>query len=342
MESNCNDDSETPLPNLTPRHKELVPTPCGPMKQCSELSCFEKVYVAAAILSLIAMLVVTIQSIVIQVKDGSKDPTQEDFTISLIQLIGIVFCFYYVLHGIFQENRQELIAFVLSILFVVIRSVVNFASATPMERAELQIRFGFILTFGVFLMLISIIYLIKSPNMMAFRVSGAFETSQSQYLMVFLCFSMVTFDLQTQAASPTDGVASGLCLCVLVLTSGASHISLEHSVILGVGICWAVLKAVIGLIAILKEIKCLVWIFMIQNLPELAYLGYLLYLVISEWGLNGTYVLEAGAVTGATLSVIIKAVLGCSMIKVSRCFGQGLHERSKLASFKPSNIDGVT
>ncbi|XP_043532234.1 uncharacterized protein LOC122540459 isoform X3 [Chiloscyllium plagiosum] len=331
MESNCNDDSETPLPNLTPRHKELVPTPCGPMKQCSELSCFEKVYVAAAILSLIAMLVVTIQSIVIQVKDGSKDPTQEDFTISLIQLIGIVFCFYYVLHGIFQENRQELIAFVLSILFVVIRSVVNFASATPMERAELQIRFGFILTFGVFLMLISIIYLIKSPNMMAFRVSGAFETSQSQYLMVFLCFSMVTFDLQTQ-----------LCLCVLVLTSGASHISLEHSVILGVGICWAVLKAVIGLIAILKEIKCLVWIFMIQNLPELAYLGYLLYLVISEWGLNGTYVLEAGAVTGATLSVIIKAVLGCSMIKVSRCFGQGLHERSKLASFKPSNIDGVT
>ncbi|GCC37716.1 hypothetical protein chiPu_0016222 [Chiloscyllium punctatum] len=89
--------------------------------------------------------------------------------------------------------------------------------------------------------------------------------------MLFLCFSMVTFDLQTQ-----------LCLCVLVLTSGASHISLEHSAILGVGICWAVLKAVVGLIAILKEIKCLVWIFMIQNLPELAYLGYLLHLVSSS------------------------------------------------------------
>ncbi|XP_072442109.1 uncharacterized protein [Chiloscyllium punctatum] len=276
MESNCNDDSETPSPNLTPRHKELVPTPCGPMKQFSELSCCEKVFLAAAITSLIAMFVVTIQSIVIQVKDGSKDPTQEDFTISLIQLFGIVFCFYYVLHGIFQENRQELFAFVLSILCVVIRSVVNFASATPMQRAELKIRFGFILTFGVILMLISIIYLIKRPNMMAFRVSGAFEIFQSQYLMLFLCFSMVTFDLQTQ---------------------------------------------------ILKEIKCLVWIFMIQNLPELAYLGYLLHLVISEWGLNGTYVLEAGAVTGATLSVIIKAALGCSMIKVYRCFGQGLHER---------------
>ncbi|GCC37715.1 hypothetical protein chiPu_0016221 [Chiloscyllium punctatum] len=89
MESNCNDDSETPSPNLTPRHKELVPTPCGPMKQFSELSCCEKVFLAAAITSLIAMFVVTIQSIVIQVKDGSKDPTQEDFTISLIQLFGI-------------------------------------------------------------------------------------------------------------------------------------------------------------------------------------------------------------------------------------------------------------
>ncbi|XP_048470906.1 uncharacterized protein LOC109912939 isoform X2 [Rhincodon typus] len=280
MESNCNEDSETPSPNLMPRHKELVPTPCGP------------------------------------VKNDSKDPTQEDFTISVIQLIGIAFCFYYVLHGTFQENRQELIAFVLSILFVVIRSMVNFVTATPVERNELKIRFGFILVFGVFLMVLSIIYLIKSPSMMAFRVSGAFESAQSQYFMVFFCFSMVTFDLQAQ-----------LCLCVLVLTSGASHVSLGHSVILGVGICWAIIKAVVGLIAILKENKYLVWIFMIQNLPELAYLGYLLYLVITEWGLNGTYVLEAGAVTGATFSVAIKAVLGWSMIKVSCCFGQGLHER---------------
>ncbi|XP_048470907.1 uncharacterized protein LOC109912939 isoform X3 [Rhincodon typus] len=316
MESNCNEDSETPSPNLMPRHKELVPTPCGPMKQCSELSCLEKLFVAVAIVSLIAVSVVTSQSIVIQVKNDSKDPTQEDFTISVIQLIGIAFCFYYVLHGTFQENRQELIAFVLSILFVVIRSMVNFVTATPVERNELKIRFGFILVFGVFLMVLSIIYLIKSPSMMAFRVSGAFESAQSQYFMVFFCFSMVTFDLQAQ-----------LCLCVLVLTSGASHVSLGHSVILGVGICWAIIKAVVGLIAILKENKYLVWIFMIQNLPELAYLGYLLYLVITEWGLNGTYVLEAGAVTGATFSVAIKAVLGWSMIKVSCCFGQGLHER---------------
>ncbi|XP_067872976.1 uncharacterized protein [Heterodontus francisci] len=225
-----------------------------------------------------------------------------------------VFCFYYILRGIFQENRQELIAFILSILLVVLRSVVNFASATPMEREDLKIRFGFIIAFGLFLMIISIIYLVKSPSMMAFRVGGAFESAQSEYLMVNLCFSMVTFDLQAQ-----------LCLCVLVLTSGM-HQS-QNYIIMGVGICWAVSKAAVGLTAILKGKKFLVWIFIVMNLPDLAYLGYLLYLIITEWGSNGTYVLEAGTVTGSSISVGIKVGLVWSMIKISHCFGQGLHER---------------
>ncbi|XP_072333920.1 uncharacterized protein [Scyliorhinus torazame] len=321
MESHINEDIESSSPNLMPRHRALIPTPCGPMKQCSDLSNLEKSFVTAAILSLLAVIAVTIESIVNQAKTGSGGQPQEDFTISIVQLIGIVFCFYYVLRGTFQENRQELIAFILSILLVVVRSLVNFSSATPNEREELKIRFGFILAFGFFLMAISAVYLVKSRSMMAFRVSGAMESHQSQYLMMNLCFSMVTFDLQAQ-----------LCLCVLVLISGVYHISPEHSIILGVGIFWAFLKAAIGLIAILKGKKFLVWIFMAQNLPELAYLGYLLHQVITEWGLNETYVLEAGAVTGAFISVAIKVGLVWSMIKVSRCFGQDLHERM----FNPS------
>ncbi|XP_041061570.1 uncharacterized protein LOC121287745 [Carcharodon carcharias] len=324
MESDYNEANESSPLNLMPRHRELIPTPCGPMKQCSELSFLEKSFVTATILSLFAVSAVTIKSIISQVKTDSTGQTQEDFTISMIQLIGIVFCFYYVLRGTFQENRQELIAFILSILLVVIRSVVNFSSATPKEREELKIRFGFILGFGVFLMIISIVYLAMSPSMMAFRVSGAMESDQSQYVTMNLCFSMVTFDLQAQ-----------LCLCVLVLTSGVHHVSHMHARILGVGIIWAILKAAIGLIAILKGKKVLVWIFMVQNLPELAYLGYLLHLVITEWGLNGTYVLEAGAVTGAFISVAIKVGLVWSMIQVSRCFGQRLHKRM-FNSMEPS------
>ncbi|XP_067826522.1 uncharacterized protein [Heptranchias perlo] len=317
MEPGYNDESESSLPNLRPRHRELIPTPCGPMKQCSELSLLEKFYFYIALLSLMTMLAVTVESIVEQaLADQSEVPTQEDFTISMIQLIGVAFCIYYVFRGVFQENRQELLAFILSILFVVLRSVVNFVVASTDERKEVEIRFACIVVFGIFLMTISIIYLVKSPSMMAFRVGGAFESSQSQYFTLNLCFSMVTFDLQAQ-----------LCLCILVLTSGMHHISLQHSIILGVGIFWVILKAVIGLTAILKEKKILVWLFMVQNLPEVAFLVYLLNLVITEWGLNGTYVLEAGAVTGALISVGIKVGLFWSMIKVSRCFGQGLHER---------------
>ncbi|XP_078094762.1 uncharacterized protein LOC144509812 [Mustelus asterias] len=316
MESDHNENNEPSSPNLMPRHRALIPTPCGPMKHWSDLSCLEKMFVSVVIVSLIAVTVVTIESIVNQVKTDSIGQTKEDFTISIIQLFGIVFCFYYVVRGTFQENRQELIAFILSISLVVIRSVVNFSSATPQERDELAIRFAFILVLGVFLMVISVVHLLKSPSMMAFRVSGALESAQFQYFIVNLCFSMVTFDLQAQ-----------LCLCVLVLTSGMYHVSLVHSIILGVGIVWAILKAAIGLIAILKGKIFLVWIFLAQNLPEVAYLVYLLRLVIIEWGLNGTYVLEAGAVTGAFISVTIKIGLVWSMVKVSRCFGQDLHER---------------
>lgn len=37
-----------------------------------------------------------------------------------------VFCIYYISRGVLQENRQELVAFVLSVLVVMVRSLVNF------------------------------------------------------------------------------------------------------------------------------------------------------------------------------------------------------------------------
>lgn len=43
--------------------------------------------------------------------------------------------------------------------------------------------------------------LIQSQSMMAFRVGGALESLQSQYFMLNLCFSMLTFDLQAQVQS---------------------------------------------------------------------------------------------------------------------------------------------
>ncbi|XP_078281265.1 uncharacterized protein LOC144607966 isoform X2 [Rhinoraja longicauda] len=315
MESGSSEERECLLPNLQPRHKELLSTPCGPVKQCSELSWLEKIYVSAAILSLLTVLGANIASIVRQNKTETTDFDKEDVAISVIQLIGVVFCIYYVLRGVLQENQQELLAFILSILLLLIRSVVNFIAAEPVERKAVVIRFACIVVFGTILMAASLCYLIKRPNAMAFRVGGALESVQSHYLTLNLCFSLVTFDLQAQ-----------LCLCVLLM-AGAPLLSLPHAIILGVGIFWALFKAVIGLVAILKEKKPLVWMFLVQNLPELVYLGYLIYLISSVWIYEGTDVLEAGAVTGILISFTIKVGLLFSMVRVSHCFGQGLHER---------------
>ncbi|XP_014114696.1 PREDICTED: uncharacterized protein LOC102112580 isoform X4 [Pseudopodoces humilis] len=255
------------LPNLTPRHRQLIPTPCGPIKPCSELSFPVKIYFFVTILSLLSVIGLTIETLVRQ--------TEEDFTISFIQLVGVVFCVYYVSRGILQENRQELVVFVLSILLVMLRSIINFTVLPAEQKPKLLARFVLILLVGS-LDVICALILIQSQSMMAFRVGGALESLQSQYFMLNLCFSMLTFDLQAQ---------------------------------------------------ILKELKPLVWVFLIQNVPEVVYLIYLLYTVIREWGKGNSYTLEAAFITGSCISVAIKSVLFWALVHVYRSFGQGLRER---------------
>ncbi|KAJ8264972.1 hypothetical protein COCON_G00140710 [Conger conger] len=303
---------DLPSPNLRPRHRELIPTPCGPIKPWSELTCLVKVYYCFTVTSLVGVLVLTLVNIYGQFQ---KNDSYEEESVSLIQLVGILFCLYYITRGILQENRQELIAFVLSVVLVMVRSVVNFTVLLPEERKSLLlVRFVCLLCVGL-LHVVCATLLIQRPNMMAFRVGGALESLQEQYFLLSLCFSLVTFDLQAQ-----------LCLCILIITSSMS-LSVSHIVILGFGVIWACFTAATGAVAVLKEVKMLVWIFVLQNLPELAYFIYLLYVVIEDWGQGRSYSEEAAAITGSCISVLIKGVLFWSLFQLYHSFGQGLRER---------------
>ncbi|KAI4894072.1 hypothetical protein NFI96_009902 [Prochilodus magdalenae] len=304
--------NELPSPNLQPRHRELLPTPCGPIKRWSELPGLVKLYFCFTICSLLALFILTVFNILRESNGTGSD--DDNLTISLIQLVSILFCMYYIARGVLQENRQELIVFVLTVLVVMVRSIVNFSVLQTYDTL-LLVRFGCILCVGL-VHVICALLLIRTPNMMAFRVGGALESLQEQYFILNLCFSMVTFDLQAQ-----------LCLCILILTSGTS-VSYAHTVILGVGVVWACFTAASGAIAVLKEVKLLVGIFLLQNLPQLAYFIYLLYSIISEWGQSKTYTLEAAAITGCVVSVVIKSVLFWGLCRLYHSFGQGLRERT--------------
>ncbi|XP_071752516.1 uncharacterized protein LOC139909369 [Centroberyx gerrardi] len=303
---------DLPSPNLRPRHQELIPTPCGPIKPWSELSCLVKLYFCFTITSLCALLALTLYGIYKQ--SMASYAFEDDITVSLIQLVGILFCIYYISRGVLQENRQELVVFVLSVLVVTVRSVVNFLVLPTQDKQELLVRFVCILCLGVIHVFCTTL-LIQRPNMMAFRVGGALESLQEQYFLLNLCFSMVTFDLQAQ-----------LCLCILIMMSG-SAMSASDNIILGVGVFWACLTAAVGAVAVLKEAKTLVWLFVLQNIPEVAFFVYLMYRIIMEWGEDKTYTLEAAAVTGALISVAIKAVLFWALLRLVHSFGQGLRER---------------
>ena len=46
---------------------------------------------------------------------------------------------YYVVRGVLQENRQELCAFLLTVLTVVLRSVVNYSLLSHQEQQQLMV-----------------------------------------------------------------------------------------------------------------------------------------------------------------------------------------------------------
>ncbi|XP_026224411.1 uncharacterized protein LOC113167776 isoform X3 [Anabas testudineus] len=183
-------------PNLRPRHQELIPTPCGPIKRWSELSCLLKLYFCFTVASLLVLLGLTLTSIYKQ-RMTTEVTDEDNFTVSLIQLVGILFCFYYISRGVLQENRQELMAFVLTVLVLIVRSVVNFSVLGSKGKQELLVRFVCIMCLGG-VHVVCTLLLFRRPNMMAFRVGGALESLQLQYFLLNLCFSMVTFDLQAQ------------------------------------------------------------------------------------------------------------------------------------------------
>ncbi|KAM9476304.1 uncharacterized protein Hap1MRO34_011895 isoform 2-T2 [Clarias gariepinus] len=297
-------------PNLRPRHEELLPTPCGPVKQWSEIQLLVKIYFCFTIISMLALFILTVVNLATEKWKKGED---DDLSISIIQIVGIGFCVYYIIRGVWQENRQELIVFVVCVLVVMARSIINF-SVLKEKETLIMVRFVCFICVGV-VHLICASLLICRPNMMDFRVGGALESLQKQYRLLNLCFSMVTFDLQAQT-----------CLCILILTSGKS-VSSTHATILAIGIAWAIITALTGAISVLKEKKILVWVFVLMNLPQLAYFIYLLYTIITDWGQSKTFILEAASITGCVTSVIIKGVLFWGLVHLYRSFGQGLRER---------------
>ncbi|TSL97252.1 hypothetical protein Baya_7507 [Bagarius yarrelli] len=267
------------------------------IKQWSELRCFVKVYFCFTLLSMLALLIL---AIINMAKEGWKEGEDDDLSVSLIQFVGI-------LHWNIQYATT---------LETPYQFTDSFCHKSGHLKLIIGVRFVCIMCVGV-VHLICGGLLISRSDTMAFRVGGALESLQKQYFFLNLCFSMVTFDFQAQ-----------LCLCILILTSGPS-VSSTHITILVIGVIWALISTVTGAISVLKEVKTLVWIFVLQNLPQLAYFIYLLYTIISDWGRSPTYILEAASITGCVISVIIKCVLFWGLFHLYRRFGQGLRENSK-------------
>ncbi|KAK0134808.1 hypothetical protein N1851_029481 [Merluccius polli] len=285
------------------------------MKRWSELSLPVQLYFCLALASLGSLLGLTVASLCGQ----TAAALEQDFTLTLLQLLGISFCVYYVARGVLQENRQELMAFLLSVVIVALRSVVNYSLMSRQDQQQVLVRFVCILSLGA-VNAVCTCLLIRKPDRMAFRVGGALESTQERYFLLNLCFSMVTFDLQAQ-----------LSLCILMTSWNA--MSLKDRILLGVAVCWSGLTAAVGLVAILKEVRVLVLAFVLLNVPEVAFFLYLMFTIISRWLVDSPPTLAASSLLGALVSVGIKAALLWALHRLSKHFHPDLRGRGSIRIF---------
>lgn len=257
-----------------------------------------KLYFCFSVVSLLVLVCVTSHSV--NKQHRSTDINHEDnFTVSLIQLFGLLFCLYYIFRGVLQENQLELCAFVVNMLLVVLRSVVIFTEQNSRGKQDLVGRFSSIICLAVLLVPYTV-YLMRTHNSLAFRWEGALRSRQKKYCLLNLCFSSVTFDLQAQV---------GLCILMLTL-----DFQMPAHVNAAVGVTWAamalaVVTTIVGAVAVFKKSKVLIWIFWGLNLPHFAFLIYVMFVVINKWLGAETLILEAVALVTVIISLLIKAVL---------------------------------
>ncbi|XP_078451101.1 uncharacterized protein LOC144719121 isoform X4 [Lampetra planeri] len=297
--------------DLRPRHGDLQATPIGPIKPWAELKLSTRIILCLSLLALVGMLILTIVSMVMHV-DGEKD--KSEVTFSIVQCIGMVFSIYYMCRGILQENLQEMFVFSLSVAMLLARSIANFA-VMPQRNGFLIARFCSVLLVSLFLITWAIVVLCRSGSM-TFRVSGLLEEVQKQYFIFNMCTSLLTFDLQLQ-----------WMLSVLVLSSGIYTIDLVEKILLSLGIVWAFLKVIAGFVSILREIPWLLLTFVVMNVPELCYVGYLIYKLTLLWKSEVSFPLLIATVVCSAASILLKCALLWYLRRAHANFGRGLRDR---------------
>ncbi|KAH6933015.1 hypothetical protein HPB50_011558 [Hyalomma asiaticum] len=203
----------------------------GPIKPLRALSRFEWAFFIFSSLSLVVSLGFTVERLINLPKDT------DDYTFAIMLCFTSLFCFFYIVHGILKERYHEIVVFIVSSFLLFLYLILNVASTSQTVGATTlkAVRLGV-----AFLFLIAIVYLggqvahrYRKDRKLLFRINAK-EDLQAMLGCIFLCSSLIFFDIQLQGT-----------MLIFVMNHGA-NLSNTETIVLAVGVVVTVIWAIAG------------------------------------------------------------------------------------------------
>lgn len=280
----------------------------GPTRSLYSLTVCEKVYLSSSVLSLIVLLGLTIDRLIVL---ESFDP---DFTFAFLLFWTTIFCFVYIIQGILRERAFELIAFVSTVLIVLIYVIFNYC-ANSSHTTFKKIRLGITCFVGPLLIIPGLYYsrqYFKSKNLI-YRTVGANASMQKLCEFVFLASSLFKFDAQLAGSA-----------LILWLRKGFSKWSQTDAIVVSFGTFITIVWIILGFLSMRFEDKRMVYVFFVISIFEPSIIIW--NLVLYSLG-DDSLVLELSVYLAGIIALIVRIVTIVVMFYVLRNFNRGLKEK---------------
>jgi len=291
----------------------------GRRQACSTLGRLEWIFLVVSLCNILTCSGLTIERLVVYAQQQGSP----DFTFALLLLISCVFCLFYVLNGLFREHQYEIYAFIAAIILVMAYCIFEY-SFHPSGRTTIKmVRLIISCVLGPPNIVLAV-YVARRFGWLQFRIIGASEALLQMYGQLKLFLSLQKMDLQAT-----------LSILILCLEQGTT-VNLEDELTLSVGTAIAAVWFFLGIIAVQREVRFLVWAIAILGLLQPTYVLYMIskvytgtYAPVTPDGtISPDHILKYSILGVGALSILVRVMLLGELALVYKNFGFGLKERA--------------
>lgn len=298
--------------------KTTVTTPFGKTKTLVGLITKEKWFLALSLVNIVAAVGLTLYRLIYV---AINDPTNTDFTFTLLIIINSVFVAFYAVHGVLRERKYELYVQILAILVILVYCIAEYSVNTKRHNDVKLARLILACILAPPNIVLAVL-VARDFGELEFRIAGASEHLQYIYNQAAIFSCWLKFDLQVTVS-----------FVVLVLKEGTANIGTLEIVTLAVGIPYTLLWDILGWFMLRLELKIGSYIFAFLGLVKPAYYIFKfvrLYQNIHDNGEKASIVTYCVIISGA-LCLLAWCILMVELVYIYRNFGQGLKERGKIS-----------